>query len=385
VRVRRDVSIIVIIVFDTERLFAVFWTQRRVNAVQQHATSNRVLLLAGTQRGVFLLQSDANRQAWQLTRTTADPGWSYGHVSYDPESGTIYAGGHSAWYGPAVWRSPDLGQTWRLSGEGISYGDDGPSVQRIWYITAAHGALYAGVDPAGLFRSDDGGETWHEFGTPIRTLPEYANWRRGKGGIPIHSILIHPDDSRQLWVAIAGGGVLYTADGAQTWSPRNPVLPGVGPALHAQRLVALPGNPDHIIQQNHQGVFFSEDAGLTWHNATGDLPTPFGFPIAVHPGAMFAIPHHNQAGVRYIHGARIAVWRSDHQGRSWTPQSHGLPDGTAYTSVLRDAMTTDPLKQPGIYFGTTSGTIYGSSDGGESWSTLAESLPEILSVKAVQA
>ncbi|MDB4895849.1 MAG: uncharacterized protein JWN15_2111 [Firmicutes bacterium] len=404
-RIRRDVSIIVMIVFDREHSFAVRCQQRWVSAIHNETASklvpllagtpHEVLLLAGTEQGVFLLQSGADRQAWQLTRTTADPSWSYGHVSYDRRSGTIYAGGHSASHGPAVWRSADLGQTWRLSSKGITYGDDGPGVQRIWYITAAHGAHYAGVDPAGLFRSDDGGETWCEAGTPIRSLPEYATWRRGKGGIPVHSILIHPDDPQQIWVAIAGGGVLYSADGGQAWSARNPLLPGggdpgpggSGPALHAQRLVAVPGKPEHLVQQNHQGVYHSEDAGLTWHDATGDLPTPFGFPVAVHPGeppALFAIPHHNEAGVRYIDGARIAVWRSRDRGLTWTVQSHGLPQETAYTSVLRDAMTTDGLEPPGLYFGTTSGAIFGSVDGGETWSTLAESLPEILSLTAVE-
>lgn len=346
----------------------------------------RVLLLVGTQRGVFLLQSDSTRETWNLIRTTADPGWSYGHVSGDPQTGTLYAAGHSAWYGPAVWRSHDRGQTWSLSSEGLTYGDDGPSLQRIWYMTAAHGALYAGVDPAGLFRSDDGGQTWYEVGTPLRSLPSSSQWVSGKGGMPVHSILVHPSDPGQIWVAIAGGGVLYTIDGGRTWSPRNPVLPGGEPALRAQRLVAVPGQPDHLVQQNHRGVFTSRDGGLTWHDATGDLPTPFGFPVAVHPGeppVLFSIPHHNQAGVRHIHGATIAVWRSQNGGQSWAAESHGLPRETAYVTVLRDGMATDLADRPGLYFGTSSGCVYGSFDGGKTWSTLAECLPEILSVSTV--
>lgn len=346
-------------------------------------TSPSVLLLLGTQRGVFTLQSDEERRIWSLRRTVADPGWSYGYVTYDSGAGVLYAAGHSAWYGAAVWRSPDLGATWSLSSEGITFGDDGPAVRRIWNITPVVGALYAGVDPAGLFRSDDGGANWYEVGTPLRTLPQFATWQPGKGGLPIHSIVPHPDDPQQLWVALAGGGVLYTADGGQTWSPRNPVLPNGTEAMRCQKLVAVPGEPGHLAQQNHQGFFRSTDGGRSWRNVTAGLPTPFGFPAAVHGGApptLFAIPHHNQNGVRYIHGAAIAVWRSRDGGESWDRVSAGLPDQTAYASVLRDGMSTDSLGRPGVYFGTSSGSVYGSIDGGDTWFTIAGGLPEVLSV-----
>lgn len=332
------------------------------------------------------MQSDEHRQKWNLMRTAADPGWSYGYAHYDTQGGVLYASGHSAWYGPAVWRSRGLGQTWNLSSEGITYGDDGPSVKRVWNLTPANGLLFAGVDPAGLFRSADGGETWSEVGTSLRSLPWYPQWVPGKGGLPVHSILPHPTDPQQLWLAVAGGGVLYTADGGKTWETRNALLKNGEPAWRVQRLVALPGKPEHLVQQNHAGVFLSTDGGLSWQNATGNLPTPFGFPVAAvagDPFTIFAIPHHNQAGVRYIEGAKIAVWRSRDGGNSWTEQSRGLPQETAYTTVLRDGMDTDHLEQPGIYFGTSSGSVYGSIDGGDTWTLLAECLPEILSITSI--
>lgn len=347
-------------------------------------TGASLAILIGTQRGLFLLEGGRDRRHWELRVTSADPGWSYGYVTYDPGRGVIYAAGHSAWYGAAVWRSPDLGRTWSLSSEGLTFGDDGPSLRRIWNITPAGGAVYAGVDPAGLFRSDDGGVTWHQVGTPLRSLPEFPQWRPGKGGLSVHSILVHPGDPQQIWLAIAGGGILHTADGGKTWMPRNAHLADGQAALRVQKLAAA-GTPEHLVQTNHQGVFRSTDGGRSWHDITPGLPVPFGFPLALHPGlppTLFTIPHHNQGGVRYIDGGRTAVWCSRDGGDTWQRLSHGLPQETAYTSVLREGLAADRLGPPGIYFGTSSGSVYGSINGGDSWFTMAECLPEILSVQA---
>jgi hypothetical protein len=349
----------------------------------------QVLVLVGTKRGAFIVRSDRDRERWEIRGPVANSGWAFGYLCFDPFDGSIYAAGQNAWYGPAVWRSDDLGESWTLSSEGLTYGDGRPGVKQIWNLTPVGGSIYAGVDPAGLFRSDDRGASWSQVGTPLLDVPVASEWRGGKGGLCLHSIVLHPTDSERLWVAIAGGGVLFTADGGRTWEPRNPLL-GDDPATRqpgyrVQRL-ALAGGPANVLyQQNHLGVFRSVDEGLTWDNVTAGLPSPFGFPLAVHPrdrDTLFVIPHVNDATGRYIPGERIAIWRTQTGGDRWEMLSEGLPDDRAFVEVLRHGLATDSSDPAGVYFGTTSGQLYGSRDEGDTWSTLAAHLPEIYSVTA---
>lgn len=345
--------------------------------------------MVGTRRGAFVLESDADRRKWQIRGPLADSGWSFNHMVHDRENGAIYAAGHSAWYGAAVWTSLDRGDTWTLSSEGITHGDAGPAINQIWNLTLANGALYAGVDPAGLFRSDDRGATWTRVGQPLLEHPTAPAWRPGKGGLCLHSIVAHPDEPTRLWVAIAGGGVLYSGDAGDTWEPRNPTISG-GPAAgqpgyRVQKLAMAPGRPGFLYQQNHQGVFRSRDAGQSWADVTGGLPSPFGFPLVVHPheaGTIYVIPHVNEGGSRYVPDGRIAVWRSRDGGDRWAMLTNGLPRQAAFVEVLRDGMATDGQDPAGLYFGTTGGHLYGSGDEGETWSRLADHLPEINSVSA---
>lgn len=345
--------------------------------------SLRVWLLVGTQRGFFLLESDADRSAWQVHGPLGHAGWSYGYARFDERTGVIYAAGHNAWFGPAVWRSPDLGKSWSLSSEGLTFGDQAPGIRQVWNITPGHGRLYAGVDPAGLFQSEDGGQNWTEAGARLLDQPAAGEWLPGKGGLPVHSILPHPTDPQQIWVATAGGGILHTADGGATWSPRNATDAAGRPLYRVQKLAAAPGQPKLLYQQNHQGVFRSDDGGLTWTDITANLPSRFGFCLAVgphDPQTLYTIPMRNEQGMRTMAEGRLAVWRSRDGGQSWTRLQRGLPDGVVFTNVLRHGLATDRLRQAGVYFGTSSGHVYGSTDGGETWFTLAANLPEIRSI-----
>lgn len=347
--------------------------------------AKQVLLLVGTQRGIFLLTSTEERSHWQVRGPLGHAGWSYLHLCYDHSANRIFASGLNAWYGAAVWRSADGGESWQVSSEGITYGDQAPAVRKVWHLTPWNGGVLAGADPAGLFYSADGGSNWAEL-AGLRNHPAYANWTGGSGGLMVHSIVLHPTDTQQFWIASAGGGVLHTADGGQSWAERNPIAPDGHPRLRPQKLLAAAGHPDWLYQQNHEGVFFSSNGGQTWSDRTGDLPTRFGFPLALHPKdpeTLYVIPHLNEKGTRHIWGGQIAVWRSQNGGQSWQMMQQGLPQGQAYVKVLRDAMATDSLSPAGVYFGTSSGHLFASADEGESWTLIAAHLPEIQSVSAI--
>lgn len=350
----------------------------------------RVLVLVGTKKGGFILESDGRRRNWSV-RGPFCAAWPILHMQFDPATGAIYAGGGSEWYGPAVWKSDDLARTWSHSSEGITFGDDGPRITRVWNVTPAHGVVYAGSDPAGLFRSDDGGRTWRHV-EGLREHPSRSRWEPGPGGQGVHSIVPHPTDPRQIWVAIAGGaGTFYSADGGATWSPRNRNVradflpekyPETGQCVH--KLVMAPGRPDYLYQQNHCGVYRSRDGGQNWEEITAGLPSQFGFPIVVHPRdprTIYVVPLNGDDSGRFMPDGRAAVWRSADAGDSWIRLSEGLPQENAYVNVLRDAMAVDPLEPAGVYFGTSTGQLYASRDEGDSWTALATHLPPILSVE----
>lgn len=350
-------------------------------------TRGQVLVLVGTKRGAFILESDRARTDWDLRGPLGDGGWSFNDLTFDPVDGTIYAAGHNAWYGTAVWQSADRGVTWTLSSEGLTHGEALPRIRQVWSLVAAHGAVYAGVDPAGLFRSDDRGATWTPLGVRLLDQPTAVTWRPGKAGLCLHSIVPHPTDPSQLWVAIAGGGVLHTADGGATWTPRNPIVrrsaEGDEPGLRVQKLAMAPGETGTLYQKNHLGVYRTSDGGRTWDDVTAGLPARFGFPLAVQtrdPGTLYVIPHVNDGTSRHVPDGRLAVWVSHDRGDHWQPRARGLPEQPVFVQVLRQGMATDSLDPVGVYFGTTSGHLFGSNDQGESWTMLAAHLPEIYAV-----
>jgi hypothetical protein len=350
--------------------------------------STKVLVLIGTKKGGFLLESDAERRGWQRPKPVGPP-WPIYHFTVDPIRNTLYAAGGSEWYGTAIWRSDDLGATWSHSSEGLSYGEDGPNLKAVWSLAPSNGRIYAGVEPAGLFASDDRGATWQQV-TGLREHPSAPNWMPGGGGLCLHSIVPHPTDHQQLWVGISAVGTFHTADGGATWTARNQGVradylpekyPETGQCVHNLQLA--PGQPERLYQQNHCGVYRSDDGGASWQEITEGLPSEFGFPSAVHPrqaDTVFVIPV-NADETRYMPEGKAAVWRSRDAGRQWERLSAGLPQDGAFLGVLRQAMTIDRLDPAGVYFGTSTGQVFASGDEGESWQEIANYLPPILSVE----
>ncbi len=350
--------------------------------------ATRVIVLVGTKKGGFIVESRPERAGWSVRGPLCE-GWPILDMTFDAATGTVFAGGYSNWYGPAVFRSPDLGATWTHSSNGLTYGDDGPKLAKVWSVTPAHGALYAGVDPAGLFRSDDGGETWQH----VRGLTEHPTrpgWQPGNGGLILHTIISHPIDPSRMWVGISAVGTFYTADGGRTWEPRNRGVradflpdpePVTGQCVH--KIAVAADGPDHMYQQNHCGVYRTTDGGVTWQEITAGLPSDFGFPIVAHPRdplSAWVIPLNGAENGRFVPDASAAVWRTRDGGDSWTRQSTGLPQENAYVGVLREAMAIDRLDPAGIYFGTSAGELYASADEGETWSLVAGHLPPIHAV-----
>lgn len=350
----------------------------------------RVLLMVGTKKGVFLLDSDEDRRRWSLRGPFCE-GFEIRDVSLDPADGSIYAAAASPWFGPAVFRSSNLGATWTHSSNGLTYGDDGPEITRVWSVTPVAGAVYAGVEPAGLFRSDDAGATWRHV-EGLRRHPSCPEWMPGNGGLILHTIVADPADAAHLWVAASAVGVFETMDGGETWYPRNRGVrqdynPGepaeVGSCVH--KLVLAAGSSDTLYQQNHCGVYRSDDRGATWREITGELPSEFGFVMSAHPrkpATAWVLPLTTPEHGRYAPDARPAVWRTGDGGASWSRHSAGLPQQDAWLSVLREAMGVDTLDPAGVYFGAQTGQLYASCDEGDNWSEIASCLPPIAAVDA---
>lgn len=353
--------------------------------------ATRVLVLVGTKKGGFILESDERRREWRVSGPHCDT-WPIYHLKADPITQTLYAGGGNEWFGAAVWRSDDLGRTWSHSSQGLSYGEGGPTIKAVWSVAAAHGTVYAGVEPAGLFASRDGGATWQHV-DGLREHPSRPTWTPGGGGLCLHSIVPHPADQDRLWVAISAVGTFYTEDGGATWTPRNRGVradflpdPSVETGHCVHNLQLSSNGAGHLYQQNHCGLYRSADDGMTWQEITAGLPSQFGFPLAVHPHdpkTIFALPLNGDIAGRYMPDAQAAVWRSRDGGDRWQRLSSGLPQTNAYFGVLRQAMATDRLDPAGVYFGTGGGHLFASSDEGESWQEVATYLPPISSVETL--
>lgn len=355
--------------------------------------TNRVLLLVGTKKGAFILESDGERGTWELRGPFCET-WPMNHVIADPATGTIYGGGGSEWFGPAVWKSTDLGQGWTHSSEGIGYAEGEPPIKAVWSVVPAGERLYAGVEPAGLFSSEDGGSSWRHL-SGLRDHPSRPNWQPGGGGLILHSLVPHAVDSRRLWVGISTAGVFHSEDGGATWEPRNQGTrcdflpeeqryPEYGQCVHC--VVAAPGMPERLYQQNHSGMYRSEDGGRSWASIEAGLPSSFGFPAATHPrdpATLYLVPLNGDSAGRYAPDAKIAVWRTRDAGASWQALREGLPQEPTFFGVLRQAMATDRLEPAGVYFGTTGGSLFASNDEGDRWTCIARHLPTILSVETL--
>jgi photosystem II stability/assembly factor-like uncharacterized protein len=350
------------------------------------------LLLIGTRKGAFVLESDADRRDWTMRGPYCE-GWPVYHAVFDAGSGTIFAAAASEWHGSAVWRSSDLGETWELSSEGLSYDENGErKVSKVSSLAAAHGRVLVGVEAPGIFESRDGGVTWSLLST-LAGQPGSEVWddpaNQPPGHLGISALMPDTEDASRFWAIVQGIGFFETTDDGGTWTPRNRGLRADWPRPHEEvgfcvhRLVRSPSDGQRMFQQNHVGMHRSDDGGHSWTEITEGLPSEFGFAAAVHPhdrDTFYVIPLDPGHG-RVMPEGKAAVWRTRDAGSSWERLHRGLPQENAHLGVLRSGMTIDGYDSPGVYFGTSTGQVFASADEGETWSEIASYLPAISSVE----
>ena len=363
-----------------------------------------VRALVGTRKGAFVLTSDGARDDWKVDGPFFG-GWEIYHVAASPvDPDRLYASQSTGWFGQLIQRSDDGGQTWNRVGNQFTYegqvGDhqwyDGTlrpwEFTRVWHLEASpldRDTVYAGVQDAALFRSEDGGITWEEM-PALRQHGTGPDWAPGAGGMCLHTIVIDPQDPSRMFVAISAAGVFRTNDGGKSWEPTNRGLRSehipdpdaeVGHCVH--RIAMHPSRPDTLFMQKHWDVMRSDDGGDSWTEISGNLPSDFGFPIAVNsndPETIYVVPIKSDSE-HYVPDGKLRVYRSGTGGNEWEALTNGLPQGDCYVNVLRDAMAVDQLDPCGVYFGTTGGQVYASADNGDSWGPIVRDLPSVLSVE----
>jgi photosystem II stability/assembly factor-like uncharacterized protein len=352
----------------------------------------RTLLLVGTRKGCFVLESDKDRSDWSLRGPFCE-GWPVYHAVLDPSSGSIYAAAASEWHGSAVWRSPDLGETWTHSSEGLAYDADGDrKLSKVSTLAVSDGHVLTGVEAPGIFESRDGGGTWSLL-TTLEGQPGSESWddpaNQPPGHLGISALMFDEAKPSRFWAIVQGVGLFETADDGASWTPRNKGLRADWPREHEEvgfcvhKLVRSPADGERMYQQNHVGMHRSDDEGRTWVEITEGLPTEFGFAAATHPhdrDTFYVVPL-DPGHARCMPDGRAAVWRTRDAGESWQRLDRGLPQRDAHVGVLREAMAIDAYDVPGLYFGTSTGQLFASADEGESWSEIASYLPPISSVE----
>jgi hypothetical protein len=389
---------------------------------------SRVRVLVGTRKGAFVLTADGKRERWDIS----DPhfaGWEIYHLKGSPaDPKRLYASQSSSWFGQIIQRSDDGGKTWHQPGtppgeptttpDGMPKGESNKFVydtsaetgkpltthqwydgtphpwefKRVWHLDPSltdPDTIYAGVEDAALFRSTDGGKTWHEL-AGLRGHGSGPFWQPGAGGMCLHTILLDPGNPDRIFIAISSAGAFRTDDAGKTWRPINRGLHSlyipdptaeVGHCVH--RIAMNPSRPNVLFMQKHWDVMRSDDAGESWQEISGNLPTDFGFPIDVHahePNTIYVVPIKSDSE-HFPPDGKLRVYRSRTGGNEWEALTKGLPQSDCYVNVLRDAMAVDSLDKCGVYFGTTGGQVYASADAGDNWAPIVRDLPAVVSVE----
>ncbi len=356
------------------------------------------LLMVGTMKGGFVFRSNAQRQNWDEAGPYF-PGRSVYAFDYDGRNGrtNLWAAVNSPYWGSFLSSSSDFGKTWS---DPESYNIKFPegsevSLKQIWQIVNdPHNAdaLYCGVEPAALFKSTDGGATW-ELNRGLFDHPHRTQWQPGGGGLCLHTILPDPTNAKCMYIAISTGGVYRSDDGGETWAPYNKGIrapymppdqqyPEWGQCVH--KVVSHPSNSSRLFLQHHWGVYRSDDAGASWQDIGKDkLPSDFGFAMEIDPNdanTVYIIPIESDE-FRCTPEGKLRVYRSVNGGESWEALANGLPQADALETILRDNLKADTNSPTGLYFGTRSGKVYGSNNGGDSWTLIKDGLPPVTCVK----
>jgi photosystem II stability/assembly factor-like uncharacterized protein len=386
---------------------------------------SEVRVLVGTRKGAFILRSDGKREHWDVSGPHF-AGWEIFHLKGSPaDPNRLYASQSSGWFGQVIQRSTDGGQTWEApGGEKMPEPDSPPAgksnkfvydtsaatgkpltthqwydgtqhpweFKRVWHLEPSltdPDEVYAGVEDAALFRTTDGAHTWQEV-AGLRGHGTGPMWQPGAGGLCLHTIILDPKDAKRMFIAISAAGAFRTDDGGRTWRPINrglhsPYIPDPNAEIgHCVHHIAMhPARPGVLFMQKHWDVMRSEDAGDSWQEVSGNLPSDFGFVIDVHahePETIYVVPIKSD-GEHFVPEGKLRVYRSRNGGNEWEALTKGLPQTNCYVNVLRDAMAVDSLDKCGVYFGTTGGQVYASADAGDTWSPIVRDLPTVLSVE----
>ncbi|HEY8716219.1 MAG TPA: hypothetical protein VIM00_12635 [Candidatus Acidoferrum sp.] len=364
-----------------------------------------VRLLVGTRKGAFVLTSDGKREKWDVSGPHF-AGWELYHLKGSPvDPNRLYASQCSGWFGQMIQRSNDGGKTWEAVGNKFLY--DGVTGTHQWYDGTAHpwefkrvwhlepsltdaDTVYAGIEDAALFRSTDAGQNWEEL-SGLRKHGSGAKWQPGAGGMCLHTIILDPENPQRIYIAISAAGAFRSDDGGASWKAinrglRSEFMPDptaeVGHCVH--HVTMHKSRPDVLFMQKHWDVMRSDNAGDSWEEVSGNLPTDFGFVIDVHahePETIYVVPIKSDSE-HYPLDGQLRVYRSKTGGNEWEALTRGLPQSNCYVNVLRDAMSVDGLDSCGVYFGTTGGQVYASKDAGDNWTAIVRDLPAVLSLEA---
>jgi len=388
---------------------------------------SKVRVLVGTKKGAFILSADGKREKWEVSGPHF-AGWEIYHLkgsTVDPNR--IYCSQSSGWFGQIIQRSDDGGKTWFQPGtppgetktpDGMPKGEsnkfsydvsketgapltthqwyDGTQhpweFKRVWHLEPSHtdpNLVYAGVEDAAIFRSTDGGQNWHEL-SGLRGHGTGPQWQPGAGGMCLHTIILDKKNPNRIYIAISAAGAFRSDDAGKTWKPINQGLISqfipdpnaeVGHCVH--HVAMHPSRPDTLFMQKHWDVMRSDNAGDRWHEVSGNLPTDFGFVIDVHahePETIYVAPIKSDSE-HFVPDGKLRIYRSRSGGNEWEALTKGLPQSDCYVNILRDAMAVDSLDSCGVYFGTSGGQVYASSNAGDSWAPIVRDLPAVLSVE----